>query len=167
LSTSAPGEVVIRPAVEADAGAIHAMIVGLAEYEREPDKVKGTPAQLTASLFGPSPVAETVIAEIDGEVAGFALFYTTFSSWECSAGLWLEDLYVWDRYRKDGVGSALLRHLAGITVARGYPRLEWVALDWNDPALKFYAKHGAELMDAWKQHRLSGDALQVLANTPK
>ena len=153
----------IRAATPDDAEAIHAMIVGLAEYEREPDKVKGTPEQLRASLFGSAAVAEAVIAEIDGEAAGFALFYKTFSTWECAAGLWLEDLYVWDRYRKDGVGSALLRHLAGITVARGYPRLEWVALDWNTPALNFYAKHGADLMDEWKVHRLTGDTLQALA----
>jgi GNAT superfamily N-acetyltransferase len=157
----------IRAATIDDADLIHAMIVGLAEYEHEPDKVKGTPAQVAASLFGPSPVAEALIAEIDGEAAGFALFYKTFSTWECSAGLWLEDLFVWDRYRKDGVGSALLSHLAEITVARGYPRLEWVALDWNTPALNFYAKHGADLMDEWKIHRLTGEGLQALADSAK
>jgi GNAT superfamily N-acetyltransferase len=159
---------VIRPAVTADAETLHAMIVGLAVYEREtPDKVKGTPEQLSDSLFGPSPVAEAVVAEIDGEAAGFALFYKTFSTWECSAGMWLEDLFIWDRYRQDGVGSALLRQVAGIAVSRGYPRLEWVALDWNDPALKFYARHGAELLEEWKPHRLEGAALQALADSAK
>lgn len=156
-------ELRIRSATEADVELIHALIVELAEYEREPDKVTGTPEMLAAALSGERPAAEVVIAELDGEPVAFALFYETFSTWECLPGLWLEDLFVRPEQRRSGVGAALLRHLAGITRSRGYRRLEWVALDWNTPALSFYAKHGAELMDEWKIHRLTGHALATLA----
>ena len=140
------------------------MIVALAEYERAPDAVAGTPELLSEALFGASPTAEAIIAERDGSRIGFALFYSTFSTWECRPGIWLEDLFVLPEHRRGGVGEALLRHVAGIAVARGCTRLEWVALDWNVPALSFYDKLGAEVLDEWLGHRLEGERLRAFAS---
>ncbi len=153
----------IRPATPADVAEIQAMIVELAVYEKEPDAVKATEQDLHASLFGPRPVVEAVVAEGDGQLAGHALFYETYSTWEGRAGIWLEDLYVRPAYRSTGTGAALFAHLAALTVERGYTRYEWVALDWNAPALEFYRRFGAQTMDDWKLHRLSGPALREAA----
>lgn len=158
-------EVVLRPATERDVELIYSLIVALAEYERAPEQVVGTPEQLHRWLFGPQPAAETIIAEVDGEPAGFALFHLTFSTWECTPGVWLEDLFVLPEFRRHGVGGRLLGHLARITVDRGYTRLSWMALDWNDMALGFYRKLGAELLDEWTTHRLSGDTLRAVADS--
>jgi GNAT superfamily N-acetyltransferase len=154
-----------RPATPADVEQIHAFIVELAEYEREPDAVTGTIAMLHEALFGDAPVAEALIAEVDGSAAGFALFHGTFSSWECRPGIWLEDLYVPERHRGAGVGGALLSTLARLAVDRGCARLEWHALDWNHPALGFYASLGAERLSEWELHRLTDDALERVAAT--
>jgi GNAT superfamily N-acetyltransferase len=161
-------ELRIRDAGPQDVGLIYGWIVELAEYERARDQVRGTPEQLEDALFGPRPTAEALIAEAseDGtryEPAGFAVYHGTFSTWECRAGVWLEDLYVPPAYRRAGVGGALLSHLAGITVARGCARLEWAALDWNTPALDFYDKIGAARLEDWKLHRLDGAALSRVA----
>ena len=153
----------LRPAREEDVDLIHALIVALAEYEREPDAVVGTPAMLRRWLFGDAPAAEAVIAEVDGEPAGFAIFHGTFSTWECAPGIWLEDLFVLPEQRRHGVGQLLLAHLARITVERGYTRLGWAALDWNEMALGFYRKLGADVLDEWKMHRLSGETLRAVA----
>jgi GNAT superfamily N-acetyltransferase len=153
----------LRPAREEDVDLIYALIVALAEYEREPDAVVGTPAMLRRWLFGDPPAAEAVIAEVDGEPAGFAIFHGTFSTWECAPGIWLEDLFVLPEQRRHGVGRLLLAHLARTTVERGYTRLGWAALDWNEMALGFYRKLGADVLDEWKMHRLSGDALRTVA----
>jgi GNAT superfamily N-acetyltransferase len=153
----------IRAATAADVGLLHRLIVALAEYERAPDAVSGTPQMLGEALFGKSPVAEALIAEVDGEPAGFALFHGTFSTWECSAGLWLEDLYVDPAHRRGGVGGALLQHLAALAVERGCTRLEWAALDWNVPALRFYEQLGATVLKEWLMHRLDGAALASVA----
>jgi GNAT superfamily N-acetyltransferase len=159
--------VTVRPAAEADVEQIYAFIVELAEYERAREQVVGTPELLNDALFGERPAAEALIAEIDSQPAGFALFHGTFSTWECRAGLWLEDLYVPPAHRRAGVGGALLGALAAIAVQRGCPRLEWNALDWNDPALDFYVQIGAERLSEWELHRLSGDALaRVAAGRP-
>ena len=160
---TAPVRVELRPACEEDVDLIHALIVALAEYEREPDAVVGTPAMLRRWLFGDAPAAEAVIAEVDGEPAGFAIFHGTFSTWECAPGIWLEDLFVLPEQRRHGVGQLLLAHLARITVERGYTRLGWAALDWNEMALGFYRKLGADVLDEWKMHRLSGEALRAVA----
>jgi GNAT superfamily N-acetyltransferase len=157
--------VAVRPATPADVEQIHAFIVELAEYEREPDAVTGTVAMLHEALFGDAPVAEALIAELDGSAAGFALFHGTFSTWECRPGIWLEDLYVPEAHRRAGAGGALLSALAGIALERGCPRLEWHALDWNDPALGFYARLGAERLSEWELHRLTDDALKRVAAT--
>ena len=153
----------VRPAGEDDVELIHALIVALAEYERAPEQVVGTPAQLRKWLFGEAPAAEALIGEVDGEPAGFALFHITFSTWECQPGLWLEDLFVLPAHRRSGVGGRLLREVAKITVARGYTRLTWTALDWNEMALSFYRKLGAVALDEWTNHRLSGATLRAVA----
>jgi len=153
----------VRAATPDDVPQIYAFIVQLAAYEREPDAVTGTPEMLAEALFGRRPSAEALIAELDGEPAGFAVFHGTFSTWECQPGIWLEDLYVPDRYRKAGVGRALLTDLAALAVQRGCPRLEWHALDWNELALGFYQRLGAERMSAWELHRLQGEALVRVA----
>ena len=155
--------VTVRPAERDDVELIYSLIVELATYERAPEQVVGTPEMLHRELFGEHPSCEALIAELDCEPVGFALFHSTFSTWECRPGIWLEDLYVPPEHRRHGVGQALLSELARITVERGCARLEWTALDWNTPALDFYAKLGAHRMSDWVQHRLSGDALRRLA----
>lgn len=143
------------------------LIVELAEFERAPEQVTGTPGLLDAALFGEGPFAQAVIAERDGQPAGFALFHGTFSTWECRPGIWLEDLYVPPRHRRAGVGAALLAHLAQVALQRGCARLEWNALDWNAPALAFYEKLGAARLSAWELHRLDGEALAHVARGPQ
>jgi GNAT superfamily N-acetyltransferase len=163
-------EVTIRDATPDDVAVIFGWIVELAEYERAREQVTGTPELLDQALFGQSPMAEALVAETRSrdaplEPAGFALFHLTFSTWESRPGIWLEDLYVPPAHRRAGVGGALISHLAEITVARGYTRLEWAALDWNTPALDFYVKIGAARLDEWKVHRLDGDALARVAGS--
>jgi GNAT superfamily N-acetyltransferase len=160
---SAPVRVELRPAREEDVDLIHALIVALAEYEQEPDAVVGTPAMLRRWLFGDAPAAEAMIAEVDGAAAGFTLFHGTFSTWECAPGIWLEDLFVLPEFRRHGVGQLLLAHVARVAVERGYTRLGWAALDWNEMALGFYRKLGADVLDEWKMHRLSGETLRAVA----
>jgi GNAT superfamily N-acetyltransferase len=165
-------EVIIRQARPGDVELMFAWIGDLAEYERARDKVTGTPELLQKALFGPTRCAEAVIAEARIEPdaptapAGFALFYRTFSTWECRPGIYLEDLYVPPDHRRAGVGGALISHLAELTLARGCSRLEWAALDWNEPALSFYVKIGASLLADWKLHRLDGAALARVACEP-
>ena len=135
------------------------LIVELAEYERAADQVVGTEELLEAALFGADPVAEALIAEVGEEPAGFALFYTSFSTWQCMPGIWLEDLVVRERFRGAGVGGALVRELAALTLQRGCARLEWAVLDWNAPAIGFYDRLGASSVDDWRLRRLDGEAL--------
>jgi len=158
-----PAALEIRPARPQDVELVFSLIVELARYERAPDQVNGTPDLLREALFGEHPSAEAVIAELDGEPVGFALFHGTFSTWECRPGLWLEDLYVPPRHRRAGVGGALLARVAAIAVERGCTRLQWAALEWNAPALDFYAKLGARRLDEWVLHRLDGEALRQVA----
>jgi GNAT superfamily N-acetyltransferase len=163
-SAAGAGEVRIRAANLDDVPQIYAFIVELAVYEREPEGVTGTPEMLADALFGPRPSAETLIAEVDGEAVGFAVFHGTFSTWECEAGIWLEDLYVPERHRRLGAGYALLSHLAALALERGCPRVEWHALDWNELALGFYQRLGAERLPEWDLHRLHGEALRRVAS---
>lgn len=153
----------IRAATFADIPAIHRLIVELAIYEKEPDAVKATHADLEGALFGERPTAECVLAEQDGLPVGMALFFTNFSTWTGKPGLYLEDLFVMPAARGSGLGKALLVHLAGLAVARGYARFEWSVLDWNTPAIGFYQALGAKLMDEWTVMRVEGDALTALA----
>jgi GNAT superfamily N-acetyltransferase len=161
------GAVTIRDATPDDVELIYGLIRELAEYERAPDSVTGTPEMLRRALFGSgggAPFAEAAIAERDGGAVGFALFHGTFSTWECLPGIWLEDLYVPPQHRRGGVGEKLLRHVAALAVQRGCARLEWAALDWNTPALQFYERLGAEVLGEWKMHRISNDTLARLAS---
>jgi GNAT superfamily N-acetyltransferase len=153
----------VRPAAPSDVEWLFSMVVELATYERAPDQVTGTRELLDLALFGREPSAEAVVAEVEGERAGFALFHGTFSTWEARPGLWLEDLYVREVYRRAGVGQALLQVLAETALRRGCARLEWAALDWNEPALRFYERIEARRLDDWVIHRLDGEALRSMA----
>jgi GNAT superfamily N-acetyltransferase len=155
-------QITIRSARPADCELMFSMIVALATYERAPDQVTGSSQLLADALFGSSPSAEALVAEVGSSPVGFALFHGTFSTWECRPGIWLEDLFVPEEHRRSGVGSALLREVAAITVRRGCTRLEWAALDWNEPALRFYQQLEAKRLDDWVIHRLDGAALERL-----
>jgi len=153
----------IAPAAPADLPAIHALIRGLADYERLTDLCTGSEAKLGEALFGVRPAAEVLLARVDGAVAGFALFFPTFSTFLARRGLWLEDLFVLTAMRGRGVGRALLAAVAGVAHARGCGRFEWAVLDWNTPAIGFYEKLGAKPLREWVKMRLEGDALRALA----
>ena len=155
---------VIRPAIEADVPLVLELIRALAEYERLAHAVVATEDVLRASLFGPQPGAEVLIAEMEGEPAGFALFFHNFSTFLGRRGLYLEDLFVRPDYRGQGVGRALLARLAAIAVARGCGRFEWAVLDWNEPAIGFYRALGAVPLSDWIVHRVTGEALTRLAS---
>jgi ribosomal protein S18 acetylase RimI-like enzyme len=153
----------IRPATPHDVPLVLRLIRGLAEYERMLDRVTATEEQLAGDLFGERPYCEVVIAEAGGSPTGFALFYLNYSTFRARPGLYLEDLFVLPAYRGRGHGRALLAHLAGIAVARGYGMVEWQVLDWNEPSIGFYRRLGAVLMDEWTTCRLDGEALTRLA----
>jgi GNAT superfamily N-acetyltransferase len=152
----------IDSATERDVPLILKLIKDLAEYERLSHAVVATEATLRESLFV-KHAAEVVIAYAGTEPAGFAMFFQTFSTFLGVPGMYLEDLFVEPRWRRQGVGEALLAHLAGIAVERGYGRLEWSVLDWNELAIRFYRKLGARPMDEWTVYRLTGDTLTNLA----
>jgi GNAT superfamily N-acetyltransferase len=154
----------IRAATPADVPTILELIGELAAYEREPDAVEATEEMISAALFGSAPVASCHVAELDGEVVGFALWYVTFSTWKGLAGLWLEDLFVRPAARGHGFGTALLQQLAAVCVERGYARFEWWVLDWNVDAQGFYRSLGARPEDEWTVWRLDGPALTQLAS---
>jgi len=154
----------IRPAVEADVPLVVRFIRGLAEYERLLHECEATEERVRASLFGPRPDAEVVIAEVGGVPAGFALFFHNYSTFLARRGLYLEDLFVLPAYRGRGVGRALLAHLARLAVARECGRLEWWVLDWNENAIRFYKSLGAVPMDQWTVYRVTDDALRRLAD---
>ena len=149
----------VREARVSDLERIRQLIVDLASYERAAREVKTTTEQLRVALFGPQPAAYALVAETDNQVVGFALYFRNFSTWEGVHGIYLEDLYVMPEYRSSGLGKALLTSLAGLAVERGYARLEWAVLDWNQPAIDFYRSLGAVAMDEWTVYRLSGEAL--------
>jgi GNAT superfamily N-acetyltransferase len=153
----------IRPARPADVPVIYQLIRDLAAYEKALPEVTGTEQDLRRALLADPPAVFAHVAEHDGEVVGFALWFLNFSTWAGKHGIYLEDLYVRPDMRRFGLGRALLAELARICVERGYPRLEWWVLDWNQPARAFYAALGAAEMDEWTVHRLTGPALRALA----
>jgi GNAT superfamily N-acetyltransferase len=153
----------IRPARPQDVPAIHQLIRELADYEKSLDQVTATEEDLRRSLFAGQPAIFAHVAEQDGAVAGFALWFLNYSTWLGQHGIYLEDLYVTPAVRSSGLGRALLAELARICVQRGYGRLEWVVLDWNEPARGFYRSLGAVATDEWTGHRLAGPALRALA----
>ena len=153
----------LRPAAPADVPLVLALIRELAEYERLAHEVVATPELLERWLFGERPAAEVVVAELGGEAVGFALFFHNFSTFLAQPGIYLEDLYVRPAARRHGVGRALLAHLARLALGRGCGRLEWAVLDWNEPAIGFYRRLGAEPMHDWTVFRLTGDSLARMA----
>ena len=153
----------IRPAEPSDVPVVLELVKELAAYEREPDAVVATEEDLHEGLFGADTVAGCQLAELDGEVVGFALWYRSFSTWLGKPGLWLEDLYVRPEARGAGLGKALLVSLAQICVDEGWPRFEWWVLDWNEPAQGFYRSLGARPEDDWTVWRLDGEQLRGLA----
>jgi GNAT superfamily N-acetyltransferase len=167
----------LRPATPADIPVILKLIGELAEYEREPEAAVATPEQIQRALFGDpardgrgAGVAECLMGEViapDGSrsVEGFALFFMNFSTWTGKPGIYLEDLFVRPHARGVGLGKALLRELARIAVSRDCGRVEWNVLDWNQPAIDFYLKLGAQPLSEWTIHRVTGDAMHRLASS--
>ncbi|MER7503553.1 GNAT family N-acetyltransferase [Nonomuraea pusilla] len=153
----------IRPATIDDVPEIHAMIRELAEYEKAPHEVRVTEEQLRVALFSDTPAAFSHIAEHEGAVAGFSLWFLTFSTWRGVHGIYMEDLFVRPEYRGSGYGGALMAELARICDERGYQRLEWSVLDWNAPTIGFYDALGAERLDEWVKYRLTDEPLRRLA----
>jgi GNAT superfamily N-acetyltransferase len=153
----------LRAAEPRDVQAIVGLIIELAEFENLLHLVRITPEQLHPHLFGDKPVVESVVAEVDGTVVGFALFFTNYSTFLGKPGLYLEDLYVKPAHRGRGLGEALLTHLAGLANARDYGRFEWSVLDWNVNAIRFYERMGATVMPEWHICRIAGDALKRFA----
>ncbi|MDT0212790.1 GNAT family N-acetyltransferase [Rothia sp. ARF10] len=154
----------IREATPDDVSAILRLVHDLAAYEREPDAVEATEEHFTAALFPESgtPTTFAHVAEVDGEVVGMAVWYLTFSTWTGVNGIWLEDLFVEPEHRGSGLGRELLATLARTCVERGYRRLEWWVLDWNEPSIGFYRSLGAVPQDEWTVFRMDGDELAAM-----
>jgi GNAT superfamily N-acetyltransferase len=163
---SYPADLAIRFGRADDTAAILALIRELAEYERLLAEVTADETALRATLFGVRPSAEVLIAELEGGIVGFALFFESYSTFLAKPGMYLEDLFVRPAARGRGVGAALMSACARIAVQRNYGRFEWSVLDWNEPAIGFYRRLGARPMDEWTIFRLTGDALGQLASAP-
>lgn len=153
----------LRAARSGDETGILACIQGLADYEREPDAVLNTTDALAETFFGDDPRASAHVVEEGGEIVGIAIWFVTYSTWTGRHGIWLEDLFVFDRHRGRGFGRALIASLAEVCVERGYSRLEWTVLDWNAPSIAFYRSLGALPMEEWTTQRLVGGDLEALA----
>ncbi|MGC1306028.1 MAG: GNAT family N-acetyltransferase [Phormidesmis sp.] len=153
----------IRPATPDDVSDIFSLIQALSEYEKLAHEMVGTEADLYQGLFGERPYAEVMMAEIDGKAVGMALYFYNFSTFLMKPGIYLEDLFVSPDYRRRGIATDLLKHLAAHAVSQGCGRLEWSVLDWNESAITFYKRIGAILMDEWTGCRVTGDALVELA----
>ena len=153
----------IRKAVVEDISLILEFIRALAVFEREPDAVTATEADLLRDGFGDSPYFHCLIAEHDGRPAGFAFYFFNYSTWTGRPGLYLEDLFVHTEFRGLGIGKALLARVAAIAVEKNCPRLQWEVLDWNTPAVDFYSGLGASFLDEWRNVRMTGEALAKLA----
>ena len=158
--------VTIRPAVADDTATILRFITDLAIYEKAEHEVVADEESLTRTLFGEPRYAEALIAEYGSEPVGFALYFFSYSTWLGRPGLYLEDLYVMPEHRKNGAGKALFASLARIAVDRGCGRFEWSVLDWNQPAIDFYEKMGAEAQSEWIKYRLSGEPLLDVNRLP-
>jgi len=153
----------LRPATPADVPVILGLVRDLAEYERAPQAVVATEEDFRRHGFGPTPRFSVLLAEEDGRVAGFALWFFTFSTWLGKPGLYLEDLFVRPELRGRGIGKAMMIELARTAVREGCGRFEWAVLDWNQPSIDFYRSLGARLMEEWVVCRLEGDSLHALA----
>lgn len=153
----------IRSAEISDLPEILQFIHDLAKYEKAPNEVKLSLSELEESLFTKNPQVYCLISEADGKATGFAVWHLNYSTWLGRHGIYLEDLYVDPKYRGLGHGKALLRKLAQICIERGYKRLQWWVLDWNETAIEFYKSIGAQPMDEWTVFRVSGSSLEKLA----
>jgi GNAT superfamily N-acetyltransferase len=156
-------ETTIRRATAADVPRILAFVRALATFEREPDAVVATEADLLRDGFGPNPFYFCLIADYDGQPAGFALYFFNYSTWAGRPGIYLEDIFVQPEFRSLGIGKALLQRVAAIAVENNCTRLQWEVLGWNTPAIDFYRAMGAEFLDEWRNVRLTGEALKRLA----
>jgi GNAT superfamily N-acetyltransferase len=157
----------IRPATINDASLLAGMILELAEYERLAHEAGVTAESIARDGFGPQPKFRAVIAELDGKAAGYAVFFEFYSTFQGRAGLFLDDIFVRPQFRKQGVGQALLAHVARIAWDENYFCMRWEVLDWNTPAIDFYKRLGAVFLDEWKAVMLIGDALQSAADSAK
>lgn len=155
---------ILRTATADDVGAIHGLMRELAVFENLLDIFESTPQSVHDALFGNTPAAECLVATWDGNVVGYALYFHNFSTFLGRRGLYLEDVYVQPTMRGKGVGQALLRELARIAIQRDCARFEWTVLDWNQPAIDFYASQGATVLPEWRVVRMTGDALENFAN---
>jgi GNAT superfamily N-acetyltransferase len=153
----------IRPATKEDAGLLTTLVLELAEFERLRHEAIATEEDITRDGFGAHPKFRAVIAEWNGQVAGYALFFEFYSTFQGRTGLFLDDIFVRPEFRKQGVGKALLAHVAGIAWNEKYFCMRWEVLDWNTPAIDFYKDVGASFLDEWKSVCLIGEALQAVA----
>ncbi|NJP11161.1 MAG: GNAT family N-acetyltransferase [Leptolyngbyaceae cyanobacterium RU_5_1] len=156
-------QIVLRPAIAEDVAVIFRLIQALAEYEKLSHAVTGGVDLLQEHLFGARRYVEAILAEVNGEAVGFALFFYSYSTFLTKPGIYLEDLFVLPEYRRQGLGKALLHYLAQRAVAEGCGRLEWSVLDWNEPAISFYQRMGADVLPDWRICRVTGDSLAQLA----
>jgi len=166
VSDALTRRVEIAPATAADVPLVHGLMHGLAVYEKLEPVFVATESDLADALFGPRPAVEAFLGWLDGRAVGYALVFTTYSTFAGKRCMWLEDLFVEPAARGHGVGKALLVRLAQVSVERGYARLEWNVLDWNAPAIGFYKSLGAVPMDEWTTMRLAGDSLRRVAAQP-
>jgi GNAT superfamily N-acetyltransferase len=153
----------IRPTTVQDAPLLAALILELATYEKLDHEAGVTEESVARDGFGPNPKFRAVIAEWDGQVAGYAVFFEFYSTFQGRAGLFVDDMYVRPQFRKQGIGTALLAHVAGIAWREEYFCMRWEVLDWNTPAIEFYRKMGAAFLDEWREVVLIGDALEAAA----
>ena len=154
----------IRPAKREEVGEVLQLIQDLATYEKAPDQVEASEDDLLNTIFAKDPRVFCDLVEVDGQIAGMAIWFLNYSTWQAKHGIYLEDLYIKPEFRARGYGKALLKHLAQICDREGYGRLQWWVLDWNSPAIEFYKSFGAEAMDEWTVYRTSGQALKNLGN---
>ena len=154
----------IRPAKREEVGEVLQLIQDLATYEKAPDQVEASRDDLLNTIFAKEPKVFCDLVEVDGQIAGMAIWFLNYSTWQAKHGIYLEDLYIKPEFRARGYGKALLKHLAQICDKEGYGRLQWWVLDWNSPAIEFYRSFGAEAMDEWTVYRTSGQALKDLGN---
>lgn len=157
-------ELMLRPAAPTDVAVLFHLIQALAEYEKLSHAVTGNADALKEHLFGSRPCAEAILVEYAGQAVGFALFFTNFSTFLTQPGIYLEDLFVLPEYRRQGIGKAILSYLAQLAVERGYGRLEWSVLDWNEPAITFYRRMGASILEDWRICRVTSESLAQLAS---
>ena len=154
----------IRPAKREEVGEVLQLIQDLATYEKAPDQVEASEDDLLNTIFVKDPRVFCDLVEVDGQIAGIAIWFLNYSTWQAKHGIYLEDLYIKPEFRARGYGKALLKHLAQICDREGYGRLQCWVLDWNSTAIEFYRSFGAEAMDEWTVYRTSGQALKDLGN---